>query len=102
MEMNMKKMIFALSFAALAFAGLAGGMATDNTNTQVAGNTSYEYPADEIDGTEGRYQSAEVKFEYPADEIDGENSQYQTAEVKFEYPVDELDGDEQLHLSARS
>jgi hypothetical protein len=79
MEMKMKKMIFALSFAALAFAGLAGGMATDNTNTQVAGNTSYEYPADEIDGTEGRYQSAEVKFEYPADE---------------------LDGDEQLHLSA--
>jgi hypothetical protein len=79
MEMKMKKMIFALSFAALAFAGLAGGMATANTNTQVAGNTSYEYPADEIDGTEGRYQSAEVKFEYPADE---------------------LDGDEQLHLSA--
>jgi hypothetical protein len=79
MEMKMKKMIFVLSFAALAFAGLAGGMATANTNTQVAGNTSYEYPADEIDGTEGRYQSAEVKFEYPADE---------------------LDGDEQLHLSA--
>jgi hypothetical protein len=100
MEMKMKKMIFALSFAALAFAGLAGGIATANTNTQVAGNTSYEYPADEIDGTEGRYQSAGVTFEYPADEIDGDDGQYQTAEVTFEYPADELDGDETLHPSA--
>ena len=96
----MKKMIFALSFAALAFAGLAGGIATANTNTQVAGNTSYEYPADEIEGTEGRYQSPGVTFEYPADEIDGDDGQYQTAEVTFEYPADELDGDETLHPSA--
>ncbi len=74
----MRKLMTAISFAALALIGTNAGVA--QTNVQTA-DIKYDFPADEIDNDEWslkHFQTAEIKYDFPTNA--------QEDDVRFRFP----------------
>ena len=92
----MRKLLTAVSFAALAFAGI--GMGVAQTNVQVA-DIRYDYPtnAQEDDVTQRFVRDiADVRYDYPTNAQEDDVTQRfigDTADARDDYPRPEHDGD---------
>ena len=93
----MRKLLTALSFAAVALAAIGMGIA--QPNVQVA-DVSYDYPSNaEEDDVTQRFigDIADVRYDFPSNADEDDVTQRfvgQIADVRYDYPSNEFDSDE--------
>ena len=93
----MRKLLTAVSFAALAFAGIGMGIA--QTNVQVA-DVSYDFPtnAQEDDVTQRFIRdTADIRYDFPTNANEDDvtmRSIGDIADISYDYPRPEHDGDD--------
>ncbi len=97
----MRKLMTAVSFAALALIGINAGNA--KTDVQLA-DTRYEYPTNNGESDvnlRGIGQSADIRYDFPADELDSDNAlPMENADIRYDFPADELDSDDQTLIQS--
>ncbi len=88
----MRKLMTAISFAALALIGINAGVA--QTKVQTA-DVKYDFPTNAQEDDINLRDIADVRYDFPADEIDGDDPVLsQSADIRYDFPADEIDGDD--------
>ena len=89
----MRKLMTAISFAALALIGINAGVA--QTNVQTA-DVKYDFPTNAQEDDVNLREMADVKYDFPTNAQEDDVNLRDVADIRYDFPADEIDGDDQV------